>query len=688
MALTPTLAANTASAACPCLTSLVPYNVSHIVPQIDGVVYDYGYGYGLGTCDAHDMRRLPGCMPAALDSPHFCSTHSGSPLATTVPNWCFMEWCYVNRSACLGSIDSSPSSYALRGLHDPGSELHYSYQTCGQCDGFSAADDPFRIRDEQQQRHEQRMLLASLFGSLGLLVLLAICLFRRWQMQATRKLRTLRRERLRYCSNDAEAIPVEITEPEVFHLFLSHAWKTGAHQMRIIKDRLSTEVLPGLRVFLDVDDLVGGHGVWDVDRSAHLLCFMSDGYAESKNCIRELCRAVLTDTPVSLMLEQDSVKGGFNVTVALEKLKESIDNIYREDLNQRDKFWGLKDEIAGWHTRLCNGRKTLKGSITFEDIKNALLSHHGWPPLQWSRQRALQTVSLRLLAARFVRPASCDSNGGGERATIQEHHDVLEELSKQPHASLVQASSSGMEAGNVEKCYMESELVRRRIALPRPRHGKSYHVYCSDNNAGAAEMLNELRKAHGIHVMVTRKLSDVRQLKVERFLVYLTAETWKGSGTTKFVEEVAEAVAARIPLLLVHEEPYVAVVDQEEDIVEEARHAQHFEEIEEQSRDVERLRELNLYETLYDTIAIALSGGVLRSTSRLIVAEAIAKAPATHQHLHVAILRSYSRSKPNTRWRWDELLHFKRATPKAKDVAPGSLTPVRSAWQSEHKVSV
>ena len=39
-----------------------------------------------------------------------------------------------------------------------------------------------------------------------------------------------------------------------YHVFLSHAWITGQDPMRVVKQRLG-EMLPGVAVFLDVDDL-------------------------------------------------------------------------------------------------------------------------------------------------------------------------------------------------------------------------------------------------------------------------------------------------------------------------------------------------------------------------------------------------------------------------------------------------
>lgn len=102
-------------------------------------------------------------------------------------------------------------------------------------------------------------------------------------------------------------------------------WSTGQDQMRVVKQRL-LEMVPNLRIFLDVDDLKEGRGELDVDRfcllnenshhrslpsclrnhhikangslsTAHpstrsqtILCFMSRGYFKSKNCQREASR--------------------------------------------------------------------------------------------------------------------------------------------------------------------------------------------------------------------------------------------------------------------------------------------------------------------------------------------------------------------------------------------------------------
>ena len=58
--------------------------------------------------------------------------------------------------------------------------------------------------------------------------------------------------RLRQRANHAEVTAPKI-DVQGYHVFLSHVWGTGQDQMRIIKQRL-LEMIPGLSVFLDVDD--------------------------------------------------------------------------------------------------------------------------------------------------------------------------------------------------------------------------------------------------------------------------------------------------------------------------------------------------------------------------------------------------------------------------------------------------
>ena len=60
--------------------------------------------------------------------------------------------------------------------------------------------------------------------------------------------------RLRYTKDNKEVPAPPLETEDGYHTFLSHVWGTGQDQMRIVKTRL-LEMVPGLSVFLDVDDL-------------------------------------------------------------------------------------------------------------------------------------------------------------------------------------------------------------------------------------------------------------------------------------------------------------------------------------------------------------------------------------------------------------------------------------------------
>ena len=63
---------------------------------------------------------------------------------------------------------------------------------------------------------------------------------------------------------------------------------------------------------LDVDDLAEGKGAEYVDASSVTLIFVSEGYFNSENCMRELLRAILTSKDLVVLLEPDARHGGLS----------------------------------------------------------------------------------------------------------------------------------------------------------------------------------------------------------------------------------------------------------------------------------------------------------------------------------------------------------------------------------------
>ena len=90
-----------------------------------------------------------------------------------------------------------------------------------------------------------------------------------------------------------------------FHTFLSHNWKHGQSEMRIVKTRLR-EMVPDVEVFLDVDNLGGGSDHPHIDVSDTLVCYLTQGWFTSPPCVREFLRAVLRKKPLIALLEPDT----------------------------------------------------------------------------------------------------------------------------------------------------------------------------------------------------------------------------------------------------------------------------------------------------------------------------------------------------------------------------------------------
>ena len=107
-----------------------------------------------------------------------------------------------------------------------------------------------------------------------------------------------------------------------YDLFISHVWSTGQDQVRVIKERLK-QLVPGVRVFLDVDDL---HDITRleeyVESSGYVVIFLSAGYLQSRNCMRELRSAIGRKRPLLVVRETERARGA----MTNEEVLEACDN--------------------------------------------------------------------------------------------------------------------------------------------------------------------------------------------------------------------------------------------------------------------------------------------------------------------------------------------------------------------------
>jgi hypothetical protein len=96
-------------------------------------------------------------------------------------------------------------------------------------------------------------------------------------------------------------------------------WSSGQDQMAVVKRQLLL-LLPGIRIFLDVDDLkaIGDLEVY-VQQSGCILIFLSRGYFYSINCMREAQETTNQKKPVVLLREDDINKGGITLADSIQE---------------------------------------------------------------------------------------------------------------------------------------------------------------------------------------------------------------------------------------------------------------------------------------------------------------------------------------------------------------------------------
>ena len=335
-----------------------------------------------------------------------------------------------------------------------------------------------------------------------------------------------------------------------FHLMLSHAWSHGQDQMRIVKQRL-LEMLPDAKIFLDADDLTEGRGAEAVDASSSVLVFCSRSYFSSPNCARELLRAVVLHRPIILLFESDANRGG----LACDEVHRELTALIKQSIG-----WGLHAEVQEWGQTMP----------TAAELHDALFKNE---PIEWNRIGALQNVTMRLIAERLLSPAP----------------------------------------GVEEKVFVQSELGKQRPKMySRWRRGDDREVYCSQNNAGALELLQEVDDALQAAIQWTSIKSDMQACST--MLVVLDSRTWTSGATSQaFANELRQAMAAGLQLTLVHEMP--GLTDSSE------RHAMEFSAFYEHASGTTP-RDL-IRNGLYHSIAVPLKGGSYRRTGLVMIVHAL-----------------------------------------------------------------
>jgi len=466
------------------------------------------------------------------------------------------------------------------------------------------------------------ILILSVLGSLlfaGVLVVLQIVVDIKDRMK-------LRRLKHAATGKWVELQPAAHGDPQAFHLFLSHSWPAAQDRMRIVKARLR-EALPSCRTFLDVDDLKSGSGTAEVDKSECILVFCTVLYFEKKNSLKELYRAVVQRRPILAMLEPDATQEGGLDQAGVEAL---ITN------PKLDRF-KLRNKWAEWQ----EGGELLPAAFDHApdevEVRAALFAA---PPVEWNRLPHFQDVTIRLIAEKGILHGT-----GGE-------------------------------------LYLQGEAATGKVVLPKPFKGRKFHLFCSEFNAGAKEVAEELRDS-SVWVTTGKKISvpltlttDVSKLaSCDHMLVLLDARTWtSGEDTAKLVEHIHQAMRVGVHLNCVHEFPAV---------VGPPRHECEFGFM--FGDDWTPAHLTGGKTNLYKEIALALKGGEWRQPGLVAFASKLAASAAEHKPLDFEVPSSYEPEVgPNPLTFVVEKhgsLPPKKAPERADslDATPGSRTPLPPA---------
>ena len=248
------------------------------------------------------------------------------------------------------------------------------------------------------------------------------------------------------------------------------------------------EMVHGLSVFLDVEDL---EDISDLPKYIDASQVMLIFCSEGYFGSRNCMielRSSVTKEKPIIALMEPEAKHGGLTRARIEEQLVEAD--------QRYEKWGFDDD---------GPRSTT--------LMEALFATQ---PIEWNRIGAFQDVTLRLIAERLLPNGHQSTYLKGEAAS-----------------------------------YLPDKVEKISWKLPLDAD-KSFHIYCSPFNDGAAELIREVGQVMQMEVKMSATVDELPACA--QILVYLNGRTWtSGSKSEAFAQEVKQAMAANVQVLLAHE---------------------------------------------------------------------------------------------------------------------------------------
>ena len=287
-------------------------------------------------------------------------------------------------------------------------------------------------------------------------------------------------------------------------------WESGQDQAAVVKRRL-VELLPGISIFLDVDDLkeIGDLELY-VQQAGCVLIFLSNHYFYSVNCMREAQTVTDQRKPVVLLREEDPKKGGITLASSMQE---------------------------------CVGRPKVRQYIFHERTVTA-----------WKRVNEYQLESLRQVAISVLVTTPQYHGRTSDALGLHLPGEVRLQRLALPTPLTLYCSRANHGALRAARELSTRLLLGNRLSArdllgsssPRPLEESS----SPKPLAVIEEMSNRLL---GGNLRITEEGAS---LKGKMMLLYLNQKTWEKAddgSDSALAAEVAKAREEGVPLLLVHE---------------------------------------------------------------------------------------------------------------------------------------
>jgi len=443
--------------------------------------------------------------------------------------------------------------------------------------------------------------------------------------------------------NRRDVVQAPLLVGSEYHLFLSHAWKGGGQDvMRVVKTRLK-EMVPGMKVFLDVDDLHEGRGVHDVDKSESLLAFVTPSYLRSANSMKELIRAmtqayrIITlldgEYPNDRTLDRNWVKGELTKlqeeggewftkwrmrTTMEEWLDEYKENAPYRTSPERDS---RGSQSKNFHCApSSNGIIMCEKIAKYMDVTDDIMYELYDDPtgvIQWSRLGPFQDISMRLIASWVLTTSREPSTA---RITLREEGDF----------------------------YLQGELTLEHLDKRVLARANACKIYCNDNNKGLKE---ELANDPDLKIPLNFETDKLRRDDCHCMVLHLTGKTWAPPKQQQ-KDLLDDIIHFSERLLLAHELPGLG---------QEERHAVPFDFLLNRGEAMPKAEYCgtpedlipNPEKTVYKNIAISFMGGEWRKTSWAQLVKKVADMRGTRSKLDACCIASgITRVVPECRRLW------------------------------------